>query len=49
MRRTLSKSEWYDVDIDTEINKHEDLKIRIYELTVDRRRDNLINKILNDK
>lgn len=47
MRRTLSKSEWYDVDIDTEINKHEDLKIRIYELTVDRRRDEIINRILD--
>jgi hypothetical protein len=47
MKRRISKSEWYDVDIDTEIDKHEDLKIRIHELTIDRRRDEIINKILD--
>ena len=47
MKRYTTKVEWYDVDLESEMNKHEELKSRIYELTVDKRRDHIINKILD--
>lgn len=49
MQRRLTDSEWFDVDLEDKMNEYSELKERIDELTIDKRRDKLITEILDNK
>ena len=46
MKRRITKNEWFDVDLYTELSKHDELKSRIDKLNLDKKRDSIINLIL---
>lgn len=47
MKRRITKPEWYDVDLKSEIIKHEKLKLNIEKIIFVRKRDHVIDNILN--
>jgi hypothetical protein len=49
MKRSLTNAEWFDVNLEDMMNQYSELKERIYELTIDKRRDKLITEILDNK